>query len=196
MSTVRESVSDTRSSPQVDYATLPMAADRAARWATLRDIGPLVITNGWRQFAGVDDVLAALRDSEVYPSRKAFDDLGDPLPLVPNHAADHHLVVKLRAGSPVPLWLGAVNRNDSDAISVNEVEDGKVNRHWGFGGDPHRCLRFYLARLELNRTVNEWMRRVPDFEVAPGFTPQITSKTTTFGLSALPLRDATAKKRS
>ena len=63
-----------------------------------------------------------------------------------------------------------------------------MHRHWGFGGGPHRCLGSHLARMEMTLIVTEWLQRVPDFEVAPGYTPQIVFPAQTFGLSSLPLR--------
>jgi len=63
-----------------------------------------------------------------------------------------------------------------------------VHRHWGFGGGPHRCLGSHLARMEMTLIVTEWLRRVPDFEVEPGCTPQIVFPAQTFGLPSLPLR--------
>jgi cytochrome P450 len=42
--------------------------------------------------------------------------------------------------------------------------------------------------MEMTLIVTEWLRRVPDFEVARGYTPQIVFPAQTFGLSSLPLR--------
>lgn len=96
--------------------------------------------------------------------------------------------VTLKAGSPVRLCIAAINRDDADPISANDlVMDGKVHRHWGFGGGPHRCLGSHLARLELTLITNEWLRRVPDFSLAPGFVPDVTFPAPTLGLDYLPL---------
>lgn len=95
----------------------------------------------------------------------------------------------LPAGSPVRLCMAAINRDGSDAISTDElVLDGKVHRHWGFGGGPHRCLGSHLARLELTVIVDEWLRRIPEFDLAPGYTPEISYPAKTFALKELPLR--------
>jgi cytochrome P450 len=92
----------------------------------------------------------------------------------------------------VRLCLGAINRDGSDDISTNDiVMDGKVHRHWGFGGGPHRCLGSHLARMELTLVVNEWLSRIPEFEVEPGFTPEINFPAMTYSLVSLPLRWAT-----
>lgn len=95
----------------------------------------------------------------------------------------------LPAGSQVKLCMAAVNRDGSDAVSTDElVMDGKVHRHWGFGGGPHRCLGSHLARIELTVLVGEWLKRIPEFELAPGYTPEIRFPSKVFALTTLPLQ--------
>ena len=82
----------------------------------------------------------------------------------------------------------AINRDGSDAISGDDfVMDGKLHKHWGFGGGPHRCLGSHLARMELKIVVSEWLERVPQFELAPGYKPEITWPSATSTLPSLPL---------
>ncbi|OQZ94901.1 cytochrome [Mycolicibacter algericus DSM 45454] len=391
MSTQQEGRPDSHGAPVLTYATLPMAADRGAGWKAVRDAGPVVFMDGWYYLTRRDDVLAALRNPELFSSKKAFDVLGSPLPLVPiafdppEHTRFRRIlqpffspstlsetlpalqqqavdiitevagkggcdvmadiaipypsqvfltlfglpladrerligwkdavialadrptldgvdltpalelftylteainerrqnpqrdilsqvltgedalddaeaiglsylfvlagldtvtsamgsallelarnpqlravlrddpaqikvfveeIVRLEAPAPivprvttdtvtvagvtlppesqVRLCLAAINRDDSDAISANEiVMDGKVHRHWGFGGGPHRCLGSHLARMELTLIVEEWLRQVPEFELAPGYVPEIIFPAQTFALATLPLR--------
>ena len=94
----------------------------------------------------------------------------------------------LPAGTPVRLCMAAVNRDESDAMSANEiVMDGKVHRHWGFGGGPHRCLGSHLARIELTIIVAEWLKQIPDFDVPADYAPEIKFPSKTFALKELPL---------
>jgi len=73
-------------------------------------------------------------------------------------------------------------------VSTDElVMDGKVHRHWGFGGGPHRCLGSHLARIELTIVVAEWLRHIPDFDLPPGYRPDIKFPSKTFALRELPL---------
>jgi cytochrome P450 len=95
----------------------------------------------------------------------------------------------LPPGTSVRLCMAAVNRDGSDAMSTDElVMDGKVHRHWGFGGGPHRCLGSHLARIELTVIVAEWLRQIPDFDVPEGYSPEIKFPSKTFALKELPLR--------
>jgi cytochrome P450 len=94
----------------------------------------------------------------------------------------------LPPGTQVRLCMAAINRDGSDSISTDDlVLDGKVHRHWGFGGGPHRCLGSHLARIELTTIVGEWLRQIPDFELAPGYSPEIKFPSKTFALKELPL---------
>lgn len=117
--------------------------------------------------------------------------LEPPAPIVPRMTTAEVAIggVTLPAHTGVRLCIAAINRDDSDAISANHVVmDGKVHPHWGFGGGPHRCLGSHLARMELTLIVEEWLKRVPDFELAPGASPEIVFPANTFGLGSLLLR--------
>ncbi|TVS88925.1 cytochrome P450 [Mycobacterium helveticum] len=95
----------------------------------------------------------------------------------------------LPPGTPVRLCIAAINRDGSDEMSTDElVMDGKVHRHWGFGGGPHRCLGAHLARLELAVIVGEWLRQIPHFDLPPGYTPDVEFLSKALALKSLPLR--------
>jgi cytochrome P450 len=67
----------------------------------------------------------------------------------------------------VLLPFPAANR-DPEAFEDADrfVIDRKRNRHVAFGLGIHRCLGSNLARMELQIAIDEWMRRIPDFELA------------------------------
>ena len=48
--------------------------------------------------------------------------------------------------------------------------EGERNRHLAFGGGAHRCLGSHLARMELRVALEEWHRRIPDYQIKPGET--------------------------
>ncbi|SPM36750.1 Cytochrome P450 [Mycobacterium rhizamassiliense] len=94
----------------------------------------------------------------------------------------------LPPGTPVRLCTAAINRDGTDSVSTDElVLDGKVHRHWGFGGGPHRCLGSHLARIELTVIVGEWLKQIPDFELPADYAPEIRFPSKTFALTHLPL---------
>ncbi len=67
----------------------------------------------------------------------------------------------------VLLPFPAANRDPEVFEQADEfVIDRERNRHVAFGLGIHRCLGSNLARLELTVAVDEWMKRIPDFELA------------------------------
>lgn len=97
--------------------------------------------------------------------------------------------VTLPAGSQVRLCVGAINRDGSDPHSGDDlVMDGKLHKHWGFGGGPHRCLGAHLARMELRLVVTQWLTRISDFDLIEGYVPEIAWPSATCSLRELPLR--------
>jgi cytochrome P450 len=67
----------------------------------------------------------------------------------------------------VLLPFPAANRDPEAFEDADEfVIDRKRNRHLAFGLGIHRCLGSNLARMELTAAVDEWMKRIPDFELA------------------------------
>ena len=117
--------------------------------------------------------------------------LEPPAPMVPRVTTAEVTIgdVTLPPDTMVRLCIAAINRDDSDDISTNDVVmDGKVHRHWGYGGGPHRCLGSHLARMELTLVLDEWLKRVPEFSVEPGYEPHIIFPAQTFTLERVPLK--------
>lgn len=94
----------------------------------------------------------------------------------------------LPAGARVMLVLGTANRDPGRFPSPDEVDPAQADTgHLAFGGGIHRCLGSHLARRELRLVVEELLKLIPDFEVAPGAEPQIVWPSGTFHLTSLPL---------
>jgi cytochrome P450 len=49
--------------------------------------------------------------------------------------------------------------------------------HSTFGGGPHRCAGMHLARMEVIVTLEEWLKRIPEFSLAEGARPVYHSGT-------------------
>jgi cytochrome P450 len=80
--------------------------------------------------------------------------------------------VQLKAGDWITLNYAASSRDPAATENAQKLDirrEGIV--HAAFGIGPHRCLGSNLARLELKVTVEEFLRRIPEFRVKPGTTP-------------------------
>jgi cytochrome P450 len=72
-----------------------------------------------------------------------------------------------KEGEMVMLSFPAANRDpamfpDADKVII----DRKENRHAAFGLGIHRCVGSNLARMEMTVAVEEFLKRIPDFELA------------------------------
>lgn len=73
----------------------------------------------------------------------------------------------MKKGDRILMNFPAANRDPAvfpDADKV--ILDREVNRHVAFGAGIHRCAGSNLARMELRVAVEEWLARVPDFEIS------------------------------
>ena len=78
----------------------------------------------------------------------------------------HGVPAQARATWSTALVSGA-NRDPRVYDRPDEfVVDRKANNHLGFAGGPHRCLGAHLARMVMQVAVEEWLKVIPDFEVA------------------------------
>ncbi len=76
-------------------------------------------------------------------------------------------------GDKVSVNLGSANTDERFWDNADQVDfDREVNKHIAFGGGVHRCLGSHLARMELRVGLEEWHKRVPSYQLAPGLTPE------------------------
>ena len=93
----------------------------------------------------------------------------------------------LKRGDRVLLLWAAGNRDPDEFDHPDEFDiHRKSNRHLSFGMGAHRCMGIHMARLSMRVMIEEWLLRVPDFDLdwenvreTPGFT---------WAVSALPAR--------
>jgi len=60
-----------------------------------------------------------------------------------------------------------------DPLTVNFKREGPIPSA-AFGNGPHRCPGLALARMEVRVLLEEWLPRIPDFQIKPGTTPHAT----------------------
>ena len=94
----------------------------------------------------------------------------------------------MHADAMVLLSFPAANRDpemfeDADKVVIDRMP----NRHSAFGLGIHRCVGSNLARMEMIVAIEEWLKRIPEFEL-DGDT--VWSEGTVRGPRALPIRVA------
>jgi len=83
--------------------------------------------------------------------------------------------VTLAKGSMVNLLIGAADVDESEFPDATRVDfERQRNRHVAFGAGPHRCLGSHLARMELRAALEEWHRRIADYQIKAGETPRVS----------------------
>jgi len=199
-----EAISERRANPGPDILSQVLSGDDALDDTEAMGLSFLFV------LAGLDTVTAAMtsallelaRNPELRATLREDPDqmsvfveeivrLEPPAPMLPRVTTAEVTIgdVTLPPDTMVRLCVAAINRDDSDEISTNDVVmDGKVHRHWGYGGGPHRCLGSHLARMELTLVLDEWLKRVPEFSVEPGYEPHIIFPAQTFTLERVPLK--------
>jgi cytochrome P450 len=81
--------------------------------------------------------------------------------------------VTLKAGDRVLMPTILYNLDEekfADPTAVN-FDRGRIN-HLTFGSGTHACIGSYLARTELGIFLEEWLSRIPDFEIPPDKRPK------------------------
>lgn len=114
------------------------------------------------------------------------------VPGCPRQATAPTVIAGVELPSEASVWLctAAINRDGSDATSTDElVLDGKLHRHWGFGGGHTRCRALHLVRAALRVFVEEWLVQVGYVELERGYRPVVPFPRGEPRLITLPLRN-------
>jgi hypothetical protein len=92
------------------------------------------------------------------------------------------------AGSFVAPLIAVANRDPGHYENPHELDITKNDRgHFTFGGGTHRCVGSHLARRELRLVVEEFHKRIPDYELAPGAQPTVNWPSGTIRFETLPV---------
>jgi cytochrome P450 len=148
---------------QSSYAMLHLAthADDRRRIASEPDVIPRAVEEVLRVYPIVQTARKATQDFEFH---------GCPV----------------KAGDMAAFPLALAGRDDEMFADARKVDlDRGVTRHIAFGGGPHRCLGSHLARQEMAILLEEWHKRIPDYEVA---AEPVEHGGQMFGLNSLKLR--------
>jgi cytochrome P450 len=91
------------------------------------------------------------------------------------------------ADALVSIAVAAANRDPAEHADPDTIDFERKQKHFAFGGGPHACLGSHLARLEMRVVLEEWHRRIPDYELAPGASDRVTWPAGLIGIDSLPL---------
>jgi camphor 5-monooxygenase len=84
--------------------------------------------------------------------------------------------VKLKQGEMVLLPTPLHGLDEAENPNPWELDFKRKNiAHSTFGDGPHRCAGLHLARLEATVMLEEWLKRIPRFEVVEGSQPTYRS---------------------
>ena len=73
----------------------------------------------------------------------------------------------IKEGEQLVILLAAANRDEREFGDPSAfMVDRSPNRHLTFASGIHRCLGAHIARVELRVMIDEFLARIPDFEVA------------------------------
>jgi cytochrome P450 len=79
----------------------------------------------------------------------------------------------LKEGDFVMLGYASASRDPRVLENPDKIDITRETIvHSTFGVGPHRCIGSNLARIELQTTLEEWLKRIPEFRVKPGTKPR------------------------
>ena len=91
----------------------------------------------------------------------------------------------LKKGDMVYGLTSAANRDPKYANADEFILDRKPTQNLAFAAGVHRCLGLHLARSELTIALEEWLRAIPDYELA---SDDLIERGAQLSLRSLPLR--------
>ena len=179
----KEHIAKRQAKPEDDLISYLLASRLEGRPITERDIFGIL---GLTLLAGIDTTWSAIGASLWHLSRTPSDRdrlVSEP-DLIPT-AIEEFLrafapvtmareVVKdtniggcpIKAGNMLLLSFPAANRDPAMFTDADKVViDRQQNRHSAFGLGIHRCIGSNLARMEIRVALEEWLRRIPKFEL-------------------------------
>lgn len=97
--------------------------------------------------------------------------------------------VTMKKNDRLVLPNTVANRDPSVFTDPEIIDlDRQVNTHVTFGVGPHRCIGSHLAKREVMVTMQEWLTRIPEFELDTSKPPATAFGGSVMGFTHLPLR--------
>jgi cytochrome P450 len=95
--------------------------------------------------------------------------------------------VSMKKGDCIAIYMTFASFDPEEIDQPEAVDFARSpNRHVAFSFGPHRCIGSHLARRELVIAIEEWVNRVPPFEIKHGADVQMHGGVV-FGVDSLPL---------
>jgi cytochrome P450 len=167
-----------------DIEGKPMAPDKELGLISLLLLGGLDTVVNLLSFmmlylAQHPEVVAELREDDIKLQRGA-EEIFRRFPVV----SDARMVtrdlefrgVRMKARDLIllPTTLHGLDPNANVDPMELRFDRGRI-AHSTFGQGPHRCAGMHLARLEVIITLQEWLKRIPEFRLAPNARPKCLS---------------------
>ena len=83
--------------------------------------------------------------------------------------------VELKHGDMILIPTQLAGLDEQENPDPLELDWERLPKHNTFGGGPHRCVGLHLARMEATITLQEWLKRIPEFRLAEGCNPVYNS---------------------
>lgn len=158
----------------------PLAYDKALGMISLLLLGGLDTVVNFLSFfmiylARHPEKVAEIRDDEL-KLRRGVEELFRRFPVV----SEARMIAKdityhgvdMKRGDMILLPTALHGLDEAENVDPLDLDwERKGISHATFGGGPHRCVGLHLARLEATVTLQEWVKRIPEFSLAPGAQP-------------------------
>lgn len=98
--------------------------------------------------------------------------------------------ILVKAGDPVFLATALHGLDETrwdNPLEIDLDRNLPGTAYHTFGSGPHRCPGAALARSEIILFLEEWLKRIPDYELVPG-KPMVAASGSVTGCLSLPLR--------
>jgi cytochrome P450 len=143
----------------------------------------------WHLATHPDDRERLVREPELIPTAlEEFLRAYAPVTMAREIVEDGELgSCPMRKGEMVLLSFPSANRDPEKFSDAGSVKiDRKQNPHVAFGLGIHRCIGSNLARMEMRIALEEWLKRIPEFELDRN-RPMTWSEGTVRGPRLLPI---------